>query len=165
MPVSLTLIAAMDRNRLIGRDNALPWRLPADLQHFKKNTLNKIVLMGRKTWESLPGPLPQRDCLVLSRNADYVAEGAQVVTSVDAARAYAEAQGADELIIMGGENLYAQLIDQAQTLLLTEVDEAFEGDAWFPAFAKTDWREIARDAHAPDEKNRYAYAFVTYIRS
>ncbi len=165
MSVALTLIAAMDRNRLIGRDNALPWRLPADLQHFKKNTLNKIVLMGRKTWESLPGPLPQRDCLVLSRNADYVAEGAQVVTSVDAARAYAEAQGADELIIMGGENLYAQLIDQAQTLLLTEVDEAFEGDAWFPAFTKTDWQEIARDTHAPDEKNRYAYAFVTYIRS
>jgi dihydrofolate reductase len=102
---------------------------------------------------------------VLSRNADYVAEGAQVVTSVDAACAYAEAQGADELIIMGGENLYAQLIDQAQTLLLTEVDEAFEGDAWFPAFTKTDWQEIARHTHAPDEKNRYAYAFVTYIRS
>lgn len=164
MPVALTLIAAMDRNRLIGRDNALPWRLPADLQHFKQNTLNKIVLMGRKTWESLPGPLPQRDCLVLSRNADYVAEGAQVVTSVDAARAYAHAQGADELIIMGGENLYAQLIDQAQTLLLTEVDEVFEGDAWFPVFAKTDWQEIARDAHVPDEKNAYRYAFVTYIR-
>jgi len=164
MPVSLTLIAAMDRNRLIGRDNALPWRLPADLRHFKKNTL-KIVLMGRKTWESLPGPLPERDCLVLSRNADYVADGAQVVTSVDAARAYAEAQGANELIIMGGENLYAQLIGQAQKLILTEVNDAFEGDAWFPAFAKADWQEIARDAHVPDEKNRYAYAFVTYIRS
>jgi len=165
MPVSLTLIAAMDRNRLIGRDNTLPWRLPADLQHFKQNTLGKIVLMGRKTWESLPGPLPERDCLVLSRNADYVADGAQVVTSVDAARAYAEAQGANELIIMGGENLYAQLIGQAQKLILTEVNDAFEGDAWFPAFAKADWQEIARDEHVPDEKNRYAYAFVTYIRS
>ncbi len=165
MAVSLTLIAAMDRNRLIGRDNALPWRLPADLQHFKQNTLGKIVLMGRKTWESLPGPLPQRDCLVLSRNSEYAAAGAKVVASVDEARAYAAAQGAPELIIMGGENLYAQLIGEADRLLLTEVDDAFEGDAWFPNFATTDWHEVARETHAPDEKNAYRYAFVEYRRA
>jgi dihydrofolate reductase len=165
MAISLTLIAAMDRNRLIGRDNALPWRLPADLQHFKKNTLGKVVLMGRKTWESLPGPLPQRDCLVLSRNGNYVAEGAKVVASVDVARAYAVAQGAEELVIMGGENLYAQLIDQASKLILTEVDGSFEGDAWFPAFSKAEWREVTREVCRPDEKNRYDYAFVEYVRT
>ena len=165
MTVSLTLIAAMDRNRLIGRDNALPWRLPADLQHFKANTLGKIVLMGRKTWESLPGPLSQRDCLVLSRNPNYVAEGARVVGSVDEARAYVEAQGANELVIIGGENLYAQLIDQAHKLILTEVDEVFEGDAWFPKFSADEWRETERDVRLPDEKNTYHYAFVTYART
>ncbi|HEY5790823.1 MAG TPA: dihydrofolate reductase, partial [Gammaproteobacteria bacterium] len=129
--MQLALIAALDRNRLIGRDNALPWHLPADLQHFKRLTLGKPVLMGRRTWESLGRPLPGRHNIVLSRDPAFRAEGATVVGSLDAAL---EAAGdAAEAMVIGGAAFYATMLPRARRLYLTEVDGEFDGDAWFPA--------------------------------
>ena len=158
----LALIAALDRNGLIGRDNALPWHLPADLQHFKRTTLGKPIVMGRKTWESLGRPLPGRHNIVLTRDPGYTAEGATVVTSVDAA--LAAAGDVDEVMVIGGAALYATLLPRADRLYLTRIDAAFEGDAWFPEVDPGDWREVAREAHAPDERNAHAYSFITLER-
>jgi len=158
----LALIAALDRNGLIGRDNALPWHLPADLQHFKRTTLGKPIVMGRKTWESLGRPLPGRHNIVLTRDPGYRAEGATVVTSIDAA--LAAAGDADEVMVIGGAALYATLLPRADRLYLTRIDAAFEGDAWFPEVAPDEWREVAREVHAPDERNPYPYTFVTLER-
>jgi dihydrofolate reductase len=158
----LALIAALDRNGLIGRDNALPWHLPADLQHFKRTTLGKPILMGRKTWESLGRPLPGRHNIVLTRDPGYRVEGATVVTSLDAA--LAAAGDADEVMVIGGAALYATLLPRADRLYLTRIDAAFAGDAWFPEIALDEWREVARETHAPDERNPYPYTFVTLER-
>ena len=161
--MQLALIAALDRNRLIGRDNALPWHLPADLQHFKRLTLGKPVLMGRRTWESLGRPLPGRRHIVLSRDPAFRAEGATVVGSLDAAL---EAAGdAAEAMVIGGAAFYATMLPRARRLYLTEVDGEFDGDAWFPALDPAQWREVARECHAADAKNAHGYCFVTLERS
>jgi dihydrofolate reductase len=159
----LSLIAAMARNRVIGIDNKLPWHLPADLQHFKATTLGKPMIMGRKTWESLPGLLPGRPHIVVSRDPGYVAEGAQVADSLEAAIALA-GELADEAMIIGGANLYAQALPLADRLYLTLVDAELEGDAWFPDFDEDDWRLDAREDHAPDDRNPYPYRFLSYTR-
>lgn len=158
----IALIAALDRNGLIGRDNALPWRLPADLQHFKRLTLGKPIVMGRLTWESLGRPLPGRHNIVLTRDPAYHADGASVVHSIDAALAAAGA--VDEVMVIGGAALYRTLLPRAARLYLTRIDAAFDGDAWFPEVDPAAWREVAREAHAPDERNPYPYAFVTLER-
>ncbi|HEX5804098.1 MAG TPA: type 3 dihydrofolate reductase [Azospira sp.] len=156
----LALIAALDRDRLIGRDNALPWRLPEDLRHFKATTLGKPVIMGRKTWESLGRPLPGRRNIVVSRNADYALQGAELVGSLEAAlRLAAEAE---EVFVIGGAELYRQALPLAQRLYLTEIDASHAGDAWFPAFAADEWREAAREEHT--SADGLAYAFVRYER-
>ena len=157
----LSLIVAMDNNRLIGRDNQLPWRLPADLQHFKATTMGKPIVMGRKTWESLGRPLPGRTNIVITRNEDYLAEGAVVVHSLQAALAEADAE---EVMVIGGANLYAQALPQVDRLYLTRVDGDFKGDAWFPEFSESEWLLSATEAHEPDEKNPHAYRFDTYNR-
>lgn len=156
----VSLIAAMDRKRLIGRDNALPWRLPEDLRHFKATTLGKPVIMGRKTWESLGRPLPGRRNIVVSRNAGYAAAGAELATSLPAALALAG--DADEAFVIGGAELYRQALPLAQRLYLTEIDAEFAGDAWFPEFAAAEWREAARDARVGADG--LAFAFVRYER-
>jgi dihydrofolate reductase len=160
--MDICLIAALDRNGLIGRDNALPWRLPADLQHFKRLTLGKPIVMGRLTWESLGRPLPGRHNIVLTRDPAYHAEGASVVYSVDAALAAAGA--VDEVMVIGGAALYRTLLPRAARLYLTRIDAAFDGDAWFPEIDPAAWREVAREAHAADARNPYPYAFVTLER-
>jgi len=158
----LSLIAALDRNRVIGRDGDLPWRLPDDLRHFKRLTLGKTVLMGRKTWDSLGRPLPERANWVISRDPGFRAEGARVFQSLDEAlRAHDAAQ---ELMVIGGAQLYRQLLSQADRLYLTEVDAQVDGDAQFPPFDRALWREISREAHAADERHAYPFAFVTLDR-
>ena len=160
---TLTLIAAVARNGVIGRDNRLPWHLPADLKHFKALTTGHAVIMGRKTWESLPEqfrPLPDRHNIVVTRNAGYRAEGAVVVTSLPAALAAAQS---DEAFVIGGAELYATALPLADRLQLTEIDVAFDGDTHFPAVAPRQWRETAREAHR-DEAG-LGYAFVTYERT
>ena len=161
MPV-LSLIAAMDSNRLIGRDNQLPWQLPADLQHFKSITMGKPIIMGRKTWESLGRPLPGRLNITITRNTDYRAEGATVVHSLD--EALQVTNDAEEVMIIGGANLYAQAMPRVDLLYLTRVEGMFEGDAWFPEFSEAEWELVSAESHEPDEKNRHPYHFETYHR-
>jgi len=156
----VALIAAMDRNRLIGRDNTLPWHLPEDLRHFKATTLGKPVVMGRKTWESLGRPLPGRRNIVVSRNPDYPLQGAELAPSLDAA--LARAAGDDETFVIGGADLYRQALPLAQRLYLTEIDAEHEGDAWFPAIPAGEWQESTRERHV--SAGGLAYAFVLYER-
>lgn len=158
----ISLIAAMDRNRLIGRDNGLPWRLPADLRHFKQVTMGKPILMGRRTWDSLGRPLPGRKNIVLTRDAGFTAAGCTVTHSLE--QALAAAAGHAEVMVIGGASFYTQLLPRAGRLYLTRIDAEFEGDTWFPDFAPGQWREVSRRNLAPDEKNPYPYSFVVLER-
>ena len=173
MPPSLSLIVAMDRGGLIGRDGDLPWRLPNDLKHFRQQTLGKTVLMGRRTWASLGGPLPQRENWVLTRDRDFRAEGARVFHALDealkahnarlASRALTPSPAA-ELMVIGGAELYRQALPLAQRLYLTEIDAELDGDTRFPAFERDDWREIASESRPADERHAWPYRFVTLER-
>ncbi|MBK9444895.1 MAG: type 3 dihydrofolate reductase [Betaproteobacteria bacterium] len=157
---TLSLIAAMANQRVIGRDNTLPWRLPEDLQHFKRTTLGKPVIMGRKTWESLGRPLPGRRNIVVSRNPDYLPVGGELVSSLEAAMA--ATADVDEAFVIGGADLYRQALPLAQRIYLTEIAGDYAGDAHFPEFAAADWREVSREAHTSSDG--IAYAFVLYQR-
>ncbi len=159
---ALVLIAALAENRVIGRDNRLPWHLPADLKHFKALTMGKPMLMGRRTWESLPGLLPGRPHLVLTREPTYRAAGCTVVHALD--EALEAARAASELMIIGGAALYAQTLPLAARLQLTLVHAVVEGDALFPDYRSEDWRETAREPHPADRANACAYSFVTLDR-
>jgi|SRR5690554_1504546 len=162
----VVLIAAMDRNRAIGRDNDLPWRLPADLRRFKALTLGKPVLMGRRTAESLGRALPGRRNLVLTRGGRVPFEGMETVASVDEALAAALGSGASELCVIGGAQVYALLLARADAMRLTLVDAAVEGaDAYFPAFDSGDWEETGRETHPADPRHAFGYAFVDYRRA
>ncbi|MEW6513730.1 MAG: dihydrofolate reductase [Pseudomonadota bacterium] len=159
----IILIAAVAKNGVIGKDNALPWHLPEDLKHFKALTTGHAVLMGRKTWESLPPkfrPLPNRQNYVLTRDPNYVAPGATVVHSLD--EAMKVGAGGTALFVIGGAELYTHMLPHAQQLELTEIDAAFEGDAHFPAFNRAQWREVNRESGLGADGWRYA--FVTYER-
>lgn len=158
----LSQIVAIGRNRVIGAGNALPWRLPDDLAHFKRLTLGKPVLMGRKTWESLGRPLPGRDNLVITRNPDYHAAGARVFASLDTA--LAACSDAPEIMLIGGAELYAQTLPICDRLYLTEVDAAPDGDAFFPALDPADWRETAAEPHPADARHAHAFAWRTLER-
>jgi len=152
----LSLIWAMDENRLIGRDNQLPWRLSADLQWFRKQTMGKPVLMGRKTFDSIGKPLPGRQNIIITRQ-DMEIEGCTVVHSLAEARA--SAVDAQEIMVIGGAEIYSRLLDTADRLYFTQIHDTFEGDTWFPEFDLSDWQEIHCETHQPDEKNAYAYSF------
>lgn len=162
----IDLIAALDRNRAIGRGNALPWHLPDDLKRFKALTLGKPVLMGRKTAESLGRALPKRRNLVLTRSGRVPFEGMEAVDSIDAAIALAQADRAVGLCVIGGGELYALALPHAAEMHLTHVDTVVAGcDAFFPAFDPAQWRVVARETHAVDEKHAFAFAFVDYARA
>lgn len=158
----ISFIWGQDRNRLIGRNNALPWKLPADMAWFKKSTMGKPILMGRKTYESIGRPLPGRTNLILTRQTDLQIEGCTEVHSLDEAKA--AVPEADEIMVMGGAEIYTLLFDQAERLYITEIDTAFEGDAWFPEFDRSQWKETFHASHQPDEKNAYPYAFIIMER-
>jgi dihydrofolate reductase len=161
--VALVLIAALDRNRAIGRGNALPWHLPDDLKRFKALTLGKPVLMGRKTAESLGRALPKRRNLVLTRSGQVPFDGMEAVATLDEARALAAVDGADELCVIGGAEIYALTLPFATLLHLTHIDtEVHDADTFFPAFDPAQWRAVARETHAADERHALAYEFVDY---
>jgi len=164
MKTCLSIIAAMDQNRVIGIDNKLPWRLPADLAHFKALTMGHHMIMGRKTYESLPGgkPLPGRTSVIVTRDAAFSAPGCVVVHSLS--EAVAACEGDDEAFFIGGADMYRQSLDVAQRMYLTEVKTAVAGDAWFPEFDRTVWIEAARTRCLADEKNPYDYDFVVFER-
>jgi len=153
------MIAAMDRNQLIGNNNQLPWHLPADFSHFKSTTMGKPIVMGRKTYESIGKPLPGRTNIVLSRNPETQFEGMICVNHFE--DALAAVPDAQEIMIIGGSTIYEMLLPQADRLYLTYVEAEFEGDAWFPAFDKDQWLEVESVTRPADEKNVYACRFVT----
>jgi dihydrofolate reductase len=161
MTASLSIITAMDENRLIGNNNALPWHLPADLAFFKRTTMNKPILMGRKTYESIGRPLPGRRNIIITRNPDYHSSGCESVTSIDQALELVDDQ--PEVMLIGGASLYEQTIDRARMLYVTEVHEKFEGDAWFPPIDLSRWKECWRENHQADDLNQYAYSFVKFM--
>ncbi len=163
--MKISLIAAMDNNRVIGADNALPWHLPADLKHFKTLTMGKPILMGRKTYKSIGRPLPGRDNIVLTRQADFVASGCLVAHSIDQACAHAAKLGAKELMVIGGAQLYAAMLPLADRLYLTLVDTAINGDAFFPEINHNEWTEADHQEQAADEKNAYNVTFLTLERT
>ncbi|MCD4483232.1 dihydrofolate reductase [Chromobacterium vaccinii] len=156
----LTLVAAMAANRTIGVDNQLPWRLPEDLKHFKATTLGKPVIMGRKTWDSIGRPLPGRRNIVVTRQADWRADGAETAHSLEEALALAGA--VDEACLIGGADLYRQALALADRLCLTEIARDYDGDAHFPVFDPDDWHEASREAAV--SADGLPYAFVEYRR-
>ena len=162
MPMIISLIAAMGKGRVIGIENRLPWRLPADMKHFRALTLGKTVLMGRKTFDSIGKPLAGRTNIVVSQDPDFHPEGVTVARSIAEALPAGETTG--EIMVIGGASFYAQLLPRAQRLYITEIHHDFPGDAYFPAWPPEEWQEIARDDHAADADNLYPYSFVTLAR-
>jgi len=164
--MKVSLIAALDRHNAIGRDNDLPWRLPDDLERFKALTLGKPVLMGRKTAQSLGRALPGRRNLVLTRSGVVPFEGMTAVSSIDDAVRIAQTDGADELCVIGGGEVYALTLPIATHLLLTHVDTQVDGaHAFFPDFDATQWRVVSRERHEADAKHAFAFEFVDYVRA
>lgn len=157
------MIAAMDKNRLIGANNKMPWHMPADLLHFKKITLGKPVIMGRKTHESIGRPLPGRRNIVITRQADYVADGCDVFHDVEAALAAVQAE--PEIMLIGGGELFKKVLPQASTLYITIIHASFDGDTYFPAWDANAWRLEQEESFPADAVNPYSYAFLTLKRS
>lgn len=158
----VSVIAALAKNRVIGIENRLPWRLPEDLAHFKALTLGHPILMGRKTFESLGRPLPGRTNVVITRNRDYRPDGCVVADSIPAALALCA--DADEVFFIGGAELYAQAIPLADRLYLTEVDIEAAGDAWFPDYDRRAFREVSRESHTGGKGDVLGFDFVVYER-
>ncbi len=161
--MTVSLIWAMADNRVIGIENRLPWKLPADMQWFRAQTMGKPIVMGRLTFESFGArPLPGRRNLIVSRNPDYRAEGTEVFDSLEAALAVTAED--EEVMVIGGASLYAQALPLADRLYMTLVHTEVEGDAHFPAFDMTQWQEMERADCTADEKNSHAYSFVVLER-
>lgn len=160
-------MAAAD-NGVIGRDNGLPWNLPEDLRYFKRVTMGKPIVMGRRTFESIGRPLPGRSNIVISRNVDFLSPGVQVVTSLDEALALADniarIAGASEIIVIGGAEVYRLAMSRADRLYITEVHAEVEGDVKLPPVHWPDWRELSREYHAASAGNPFDYSFVVYDR-
>lgn len=159
----ISMIVAMAKNRLIGQDNQMPWHLPDDLKYFKAQTLNKPILMGRKTFESIGAkPLPKRRNIVITRDKDFQADGVEIFH--DLKHALNALQTCDEIMIIGGAQIYQQMLPNAQRLLITEVDIELNGDAYFPEWDHQAWSEVKRQPHSIDEHHAYAFDFVEYIK-
>ena len=156
----ISIIVATGRNNEIGKDNELLWHLPADLKHFKEITNGHTIVMGRKTFESLPkGALPNRRNMIVSRNADLKIEGAEVYASID--QALLKAIDEEEVFIIGGAQIYKQAFPDADKIYLTKVNALFpDATAFFPEIKSAEWREVSREFHPADEKNPYAFTFI-----
>jgi dihydrofolate reductase len=162
-PARVSIIAALARNRAIGRGNAMPWRLPEDLSRFRRLTMGHAVIMGRKTFESIGSPLTGRNNIVVTRSPDWHRSRCVVVHSIEAALAtVAESQNA---FVIGGAQIYALAMPHAQRLYMTEIERDFDGDAFFPDFDRSHWREVSRERHASGGPQGFDYAFVEYERT
>ncbi len=159
-----SIIAAKGANNVIGKANGMVWHLPADLKYFKNKTKGHYVVMGRKTFESLGTPLPGRPTIIVTRRKDYHPANCYVVHDLLAAFKLAEQKKEEELYILGGSEIYKQTLSVADKMYLTEIKATFDGDAYFPEFNTENWTEVNREEHEADEKNKYAYTFVEYIR-
>jgi len=158
----ISLIVAMDENRLIGSNNQLPWHLPADLAFFKSTTMGKPIIMGRKTFESIGKPLPGRRNIVVTRDPAFSANGCDIADGIDAALSYCSND--EEVMLIGGASLYQQTIALATRMYITRIHHHFDGDTWFPEFEDNDWKiESQQDCNA-DQSNPFAYSFVKFVR-
>jgi dihydrofolate reductase len=159
---ALELVVAVAANGVIGARNELPWRLPADLRHFRRLTTGHAVLMGRKTWDAIGRPLPDRQNIVITRRDDWQATGADVAHSV--VDAIACVRLPDPVFCIGGGEIFREALPLATRMHVTEIAESFEGDAFFPAFDRSTWRATWREEHRDEDEAPFAYAFVTYDR-
>jgi dihydrofolate reductase len=160
--MDISIIVAMDENGVIGLNNRLPWRLTADLKHFREVTMGKPVVMGRKTFESIGKPLPGRHNIIVSRQADLTHAGCTVVNSLE--QAIEAASGAAEVMIIGGAEIYRETLPRANRIYLTRVHTAVTGDTHFPEIDYDGWRETSIEEHAADERNEYPFSFVVLER-
>jgi dihydrofolate reductase len=165
--MKISIVAAYDQNRLIGKANQLPWSLPHDMKRFKTLTMGNFMIMGRKTFESVEAPLPGRTSIVVTRQAGYTAPaGVHVVKSVGEGVEVAEKEDVTEVFLIGGEEIFRLALQEnlINVMYLTEIHAAFEGDTFFPDFDKTLWQETEREHFEPDARNAYAHDFVTWMR-
>lgn len=158
----LSMIVAHADDRIIGKDNDMPWHLPADLAYFKKTTLGKPVVMGRKTYESIGRPLPGRLNIVISRDTGYSADGITTVTSVE--QALAVAGDVEEIMVIGGGAIYAHCLPAANRLYITHINASIDGDTQFPEYDLNEWNRVASEVRQPDDKNQYELDFSVYER-
>jgi len=167
-PPVIALVVAMAENGAIGRRGELPWRLSSDMRYFRKITMGKPVIMGRRTFKSLPRVLDGRLNVVLTRDQGFVALDAVMGHSLEeglaAARSAAERTGADEIMVIGGEEVFREVLPQARRIYLTEVHASPEADTWFPPLDKREWREVSRERHEPGPRDEHAFSFVVLER-
>ena len=164
--MKIVLIAAFAQNRVVGINNTLPWHLPEDLKYFKRTTTGKAIIMGRKTYDSIGRPLPNRTNIVISRNSDFSADGIKVVASLEAAIELAKEvniiNAVQEVMIIGGASIYEAALPMADRLYLTHVHAEIEGDAYFPQVNFKQWSEVSREDHQASDNNPFDYSFVVY---
>ncbi len=158
----LSIISAMDNNRLIGNNNALPWHLPEDLAFFKKTTLNKPIVMGRKTFESIGRPLPNRNNIIISRTKDYKVDGCTVLESIE--QVLEHCKNEEEVMLIGGASLYEQWLPYADQMYITLIDSEFEGDAWFPYYQPDKWQTDWSESHTSGDDSKLKYQFIKLQR-
>lgn len=167
--MELALICAMASNGVIGNNNMLPWRLPEDLRHFRRTTMGHSIIMGRKTWESIGKPLPGRTNIIVTRQADYHAEGARVLGSLEAALGLAESiamiDGAEQAFVIGGAELYREALPLARIFHLTRIHAAVEGDTRLDGFREDEWEEISREDYTRDNENPFDYSICLLHRN
>ena len=165
MSATLTLVIAMADNGAIGQHGKIPWKIPADMQHFKTVTMGKPCIMGRKTWDSLPKkPLPGRRNIVVTRESSLKGDGVVFVHSLDEAIAQADSESPREIAVIGGSDIYKSALSRANRVYLTEVHAAFNGDVFMPPFNALEWKEVSREDHAASETGGLGFSFVTLER-
>ena len=164
MNMQVVLVVAMSENRVIGRDGGLPWQISADLKHFKKVTMGSPIIMGRKTWDSIGRALPGRRNIVITRNTEFMPEGADTVTTIDAALALCRDDNAEKAMIIGGGQIYAETIKIADVIELTEVHETIDGDTVFPEIDASIWQETSREKQPSETPEGPTFSFVTLRR-
>ncbi|BCB04439.1 dihydrofolate reductase [Bacillus sp. KH172YL63] len=159
----LSFIVAMDKNQVIGINNELPWRLPADLAFFKKTTMGQPIIMGRKTFESIGKVLPGRENIIVTRDTDYSKDGCTVIHSIEDIKRI-NANTDEELFVIGGAEIFNATFDSADRLYITLIDEEFEGDTYFPELDPNEWKVISKEKGMKNEQNPYDYYFIVYDR-
>jgi dihydrofolate reductase len=158
----ISFVVAMGKNKVIGKNNSLPWNMPADMKHFKDLTMGKPIIMGRKTFESIGKALPNRTNIIITRDPEYKAEDCVVVHSVD--QAIGAAGNAEEVMVIGGSQIYKEFLPKVNRMYLTIVEADFEGDVSFPEYDIKEWKEVAYEEHEKDAENAYDYVFITLER-
>lgn len=161
----LSIIVAYDKNRGIGINNQLPWQLPADLAYFKKVTMGKPIIMGRKTHESIGRPLPGRDNIIITRNSEYQSDGCIVVHSIKDIRALELEKNDEEMFIIGGAEIFKELLDEVDKLYITVIEEEFQADTFFPEIDLCKWKKVSEEKGIRDEKNPYDYYFCVFEKN